>query len=127
MKKEMARCGLACFLCSENTHCSGCHADDCAGAQWCEVRKCCMEKGYSHCYKCDLAETCQKGILANLKPHVFTLFAKRYGENEWIACLERNRQNGIVYHRNGIRGDYDDCKNREELMKLIREGKHNGS
>lgn len=47
MKKELgiARCGLACCLCSENQHCNGCHANDCAGSAWCEVRKCCIEKG----------------------------------------------------------------------------------
>lgn len=119
MKKEIARCGLACFLCSEKTNCNGCHADDCAGAKWCEVRKCCMEKGFEHCYECSDAETCQRGILAKLKPHVFTVFAKQYGEEKLIACLERNRQNGIVYHRTGILGDYDDCNDADELIRMI--------
>ncbi|MDE6725510.1 MAG: DUF3795 domain-containing protein, partial [Ruminiclostridium sp.] len=70
MKKELgiSRCGLACCLCSENEHCKGCLADDCAGRDWCEVRKCSAEKGLSHCYECSEAENCQKGIMGKLKP-----------------------------------------------------------
>ena len=54
----IARCGLACCLCSENTNCAGCNSGDCPGKDWCENRKCSLEKGIRHCYACD--EDCQK-------------------------------------------------------------------
>ena len=81
MKKELgiARCGLACCLCAENEHCGGCHADDCPGSAWCKVRKCCIEKGLKYCSECGEAENCKKGILSKLKPHTFTVFAKKFG------------------------------------------------
>lgn len=125
MKKELgiARCGLACCLCSENTHCGGCHADDCAGAAWCEVRKCCIEKGISHCFECGEAEACQKGVLSKLKPHAFTVFAKKYGMDRLLECLENNEKHGVSYHREGIVGDYDDITDMDELLKFIEEGK----
>ena len=123
MKRELgiARCGLACCLCSENDHCRGCDSGDCPGFTWCENRKCSMEKEYRHCYECD-AE-CRKQLLAKIKPYGFTLFIKRYGEEELLDCLERNEKNGVVYHREGINGDYDDFDDVEELIQFIRTGK----
>ena len=103
---EIARCGLACCLCSENTHCSGCNSGDCPDKEWCENRKCSMEKGISNCFACN--ENCRKGLLGKIKPYGFTLFVKKYGVDELLNCLERNEKNGIVYHRNGIYGDYDE-------------------
>lgn len=125
MKKELgiARCGLACCLCSENESCSGCLADDCKGKDWCGVRKCTIEKDISHCFECENAENCGNGILSKIKPKAFTLFAKRYGEERLTECLERNEKNGIVYHRNGITGDYDNFENISELSDFIANGK----
>ena len=40
-----------------------------------------------------------------------------------LDCLERNEKNGVVYHREGITGDYDDFDNAEALMEFIRTGK----
>lgn len=102
MRRELgiARCGLACCICSENQNCAGCNADTCPDKDWCENRKCTMEKGIGHCYECKI--DCRKGILTKIKPYAFTLFARRYGENALLDCLERNEQNGIIYHREGI-------------------------
>ncbi len=46
MKRELgiARCGLACCLCSENDHCLGCSSAKCPDKDWCENRKCSIEK-----------------------------------------------------------------------------------
>lgn len=123
MKRELgiARCGLACCLCSENGQCRGCLADDCTGREWCEVRKCSMEKGLDHCYKCSEAESCQKGILGKLKPKGFTLFAQRYGEEFLLNCLEKNEEKGVIYHRSGITGDYDGCEDIEQLFGRLME------
>lgn len=50
-------------------------------------------------------------------------FARNYGVKELLDCLERNEQAGIVYHRQGIIGDYDDFDDLEELIEFIRTGK----
>lgn len=123
MKRELgiARCGLACCLCSENDKCSGCNSDACPDKDWCENRRCTIEKGISHCYECN--EDCKKGLLNKIKPLSFTLFAKRYGEEKLLACLEANEKNGIIYHRDGINGDYDDFNSVEKLMDFIKTGK----
>ncbi len=123
MKRELgiARCGLACCLCSENDKCSGCNSDACPDKDWCENRRCTIEKGISHCYECN--EDCKKGLLNKIKPLSFTLFAKRYGEEKLLACLEANEKSGIIYHRDGINGDYDDFSSVDELMDFIKTGK----
>lgn len=122
MKRELgiARCGLACCLCSENAHCAGCNAGDCPDKGWCENRKCSLEKGLGYCYEC--AADCRKGLLSKIKPYAFTLFVKRYGEKALLDCLERNEQNGVVYHREGITGDYDNFDDVEALIRFIQTG-----
>ena len=122
MKRELgiARCGLACCLCSENVSCQGCDSGQCPDKDWCENRKCSIEKGYFHCYSC-CNEECRKGLLSTIKPYVFSLFAKRYGEEALLDCLERNEKNGVVYHRQGIVGDYDEFDDVEELIRFIKE------
>ena len=123
MKRELgiARCGLACCLCSENEHCRGCNSADCPDKDWCENRKCSIENNISHCYDCDL--DCKKGLLSKIKPYGFSLFVKRYGEEELLNCLERNEKNGVVYHRDGINGDYDAFDDVEALIRFIKGGK----
>ncbi len=39
-----------------------------------------------------------------------------------LDCLERNEKNGIVYHREGINGDYDEFDDVEKLIMFIKEG-----
>ena len=123
MKRELgiARCGLACCLCSENEHCRGCNSADCPDKDCCENRKCSIKKNISHCHDCDL--DCKKGLLSKIKPYGFSLFVKRYGEEELLNCLERNEKNGIIYHRDGINGDYDDFDDVEALIRFIKDGK----
>lgn len=123
MKRELgiARCGLACCLCSENDHCSGCNSGECPDKAWCENRRCSIEKGIAHCYDCDAA--CRKGLLSKIKPFAFTVFVKRFGEEELLDCLEKNEKNGVIYHREGIIGDYDAFDNVEELVSFIKSGK----
>lgn len=123
MKRELgiAGCGLACCLCSENDKCSGCNSDACPDKDWCDNRRCTIEKGISHCYECN--EDCKKGLLNKIKPYAFTLFIKRYGEQKLLDCLKMNEKNGIVYHRDGINGDYDDFDDVEKLINFIKTGK----
>ena len=79
-----------------------------------------MESPGAHCYECD--EACRKGLLSKIKPYAFTEFARRYGEEELLDCLERNEKNGVVYHREGINGDYDDFDDVKALIEFIRTG-----
>ncbi|WP_295211128.1 DUF3795 domain-containing protein [Ruminococcus sp.] len=123
MKRELgiARCGLACCLCSENEHCMGCNSGECTDKGWCENRKCSMEKGLAGCDDCE--EDCRKGLLAKIKPYGFTMFVKRYGKEALLDRLEINEQKGVVYHREGITGDYDDFDDVQKLMDFILTGK----
>ncbi len=123
MKREfgIARCGLACCLCSENVKCNGCDSDSCPDCARCENRKCSMEKEISGCYVCKT--DCKKGLLDKIKPYGFTLFIKRYGIESLLGCLEENEKKGILYHREGIIGDYDDFDDVEKLITFIKTGK----
>ena len=123
MKRELgiARCGLACCLCSENDRCHGCDSGSCPAFARCENRKCSLQRELGHCFEC--TENCRKGLLSKIKPYGFTLFAKRYGVQALLDCLEKNEQRGVVYHRDGIIGDYDHFTNVEQLIRFIRAGK----
>lgn len=80
-----------------------------------------MKRGLSHCCACE--EVCKKGLLSKIKPYGFTLFAKRYGIDRLLDCLEKNERRGIEYHRAGFIGDYDDFDDVEKLIEFIATGK----
>lgn len=131
MKRELgiARCGLPCCLCSENDTCKGCRREGyvelswCPGADWCEVRKCGIEKDINGCYECEPAN-CQKGMYAeNLKARAFAEYARRYGMEDLLDRLEINEKNGVVFNREDFTGDYDDFDNLEQIIDFIRTGK----
>ncbi len=131
MKRELgiARCGLACCLCSENVKCKGCCQDGfleldwCKDAEWCENRKCCISKDITGCYECPDSQ-CRKGLFSNkIKALAFTEFARRYGKEYLLDCLEKNERSGIIYHREGIIGDYDEFDDIENLINFIKNGR----
>ena len=93
----------------------------CAEHAWCENLRCSLDRGLSGCWAC--GEDCRKGLLAKIKPRTFRLFIKRYGLDELLDCLERNERAGVVYHRSGVTGDYDDFDDEEALIAFIRTGK----
>ena len=39
-----------------------------------------------------------------------------------LDCLERNEKTGVLYHREGINGDYDDFEDVEALISFIQSG-----
>lgn len=124
MKRELGigRCGLVCALCSENDKCQGCYSDMCPEVSFCANYHCSKEKKINNCYECQ--ENCEKGLLKKIKPKAMNLFIKRYGVETLLDCLERNEKMGIVYHRQGITGDYDDFDDVEKLIEFIRTGKN---
>lgn len=62
-------------------------------------------------------------MLSKIKPYGFSLFARRYGDEKLLDCLELNEKDGVVYHRKGIIGDYDDFTDAEELVLFILYGR----
>lgn len=124
MEKDLgiARCGLACCLCSENDKCTGCKGDS-DKHSWCKNFKCSIDKNIEGCYFCDNTK-CRDGMFKDkIKPLAFCEFIRRYGKDELLKCLERNENIGIVYHRKGIIGDYDDFNDIEDLISFISSGK----
>ena len=128
MKRELgiARCGLACCVCSQNTECRGCRQDGfidlawCKDSEWYENRNCCIERGVSACWDCTESD-CRKGRFADrIKPLAFTEYVRRYGEEDLLDRLEKKENAGVVYHRDGITGDYDDFDTVEDLIRFIR-------
>jgi len=61
--------------------------------------------------------------LSKIKPYTFNLFVKQYGVEKLLDCLERNEQNGVVYHREGVNGDYDYFTDTDRLIDFILTGK----
>lgn len=126
MKRELgiACCGLACCLCSENISCEGCRSEGCPDKDSCENLKCASSNKLSHCFECS-DDNCRKGLLNSIKALGFTAFARRYSVDHLLDCLERNDKSGIVYHREGIFGDYDKVDDLEELIDFIQSGQRN--
>ena len=84
---------------------------------------CCIAKGLEACRDCD-DRTCRKGLFATkIKALAFTEYARRFGTEALLDRLEANEKTGIVYHREGIMGDYDDFDDLEALIEFIRTGK----
>ena len=57
-----------------------------------------------------------------MKPYGFTVFVKRYGLETLLDCLEQNEKNGVIYHREGLIGDYDNFDDLEKLIEFIKSG-----
>ena len=131
MKRELgiARCGLACCLCSENDICKGCKREGfvelswCKDKEWCEVRKCGINKNLNGCYECHPANCCKGIYIDNIKARAFAEYAHRYGVENLLDCLERNEKAGIIFDRGDFVGDYDEFNDLEELINFIRTGK----
>lgn len=102
----IARCGLACCLCSENAHCPGCHAAGCANHETCQNYQCSREKGLQGCWECE-SFPCDAPMLQKPRVRAFARFARNHGTDALLDCLERGEKAGLLYHRQGLTGDYD--------------------
>lgn len=122
MNKQIAYCGLACCVCSENESCIGCRNDGCKDKEWCKNYKCCREKDLNGCWEC-IDFPCSGGMLDKLRIRAFARFVKEYGEDELIRCLIRNKETGVVFHYDGqLIGDYDKGQTEEEIIEIIKRG-----
>lgn len=124
VEKDLAICGLACVLCSEQD-CPGCKARGCKNGSDCSVYQCATNKGIDGCYQCE-AFPCNEKMLSGIRNRAFNRYAKQYGKQALLDRLHINFEYGITYHRpNELKGDYDICKTEQEIMDLLKNGKPN--
>ncbi|MCI8921504.1 MAG: GNAT family N-acetyltransferase [Acutalibacter sp.] len=119
MRRELriAYCGLACCLCSENASCPGCREEGCENRGTCQNYQCCREKGFSGCWQCP-EFPCGAPMLEKARVRAFARFAWEHGEEALLDCLENGERAGLVYHREGLTGDYD-LGTEEEVLGLL--------
>ena len=124
-EQSIAYCGLICDFCYPNGGCS-CKSDNHCGKrlspEGCYQYNCCTAKGLNGCWECNDAP-CGIDMLAKdkIKIRAFVRCIKEDGIDEFIKYLTRNKENGVVYHRSGIFGDYD-LSTEEEVLQLLRKG-----
>lgn len=123
-EKDLALCGLACVLCS-NEGCPGCKARGCSQGEDCAVYRCALDKGLDGCYACR-AFPCDQGMLKNPRIRAFNTYARQHGKQALLRRLQQNHEAGILYHRSqGIRGDYDNLASEGDILRLIAFGTPN--
>lgn len=113
----IACCGLACCLCSKNEHCSGCNLGDGPDKDFGREPQMFYSKGNNMVMSV-------KRIAARVCYRKISCIASHYLQNDteknYYIVLNSNKQNGVVYHRKGIVGDYDVFDNIEKLITFIR-------
>ena len=137
IKNSIAYCGLICQLCSLGGECDCREENHCGkrlSPEGCFQYDCCNSNGLNGCWECSLAP-CDKGmfepnnakrISSRTKIRAFITCIKEDGIDRFAEYILRNVENGIVYHRNGIYGDYD-LATEEEVLMLLRTGINNDS
>lgn len=93
--RGVAACGLVCKYCSERIGCKGCariNAPDCP----CDAEK-----------------------LSSLRIRTFAAYAKEHGADALLAHLDRKAAQGVLYHRNGLTGDYDGFADEVSLIAFL--------
>lgn len=118
-------CGLICGLCNQDGTCN-CRTENHCGKRLspdgCFQYACCSEKGYKGCWECP-DFPCDKDMFTKdkIKIRAFVQCIKEDGLEAFSQYIIKNAEKGIVYHRNGIFGDYD-LKNEADVLKLLRTG-----
>ena len=130
IKKSIAYCGLICCLCSSDGSCD-CKRDNHCGrktsAKGCFQYNCCTARGFNGCWECpDFC--CNKDMFdeEHLRFKTFVKCIKEDGIEAFSQYILRNLENGILYHRSGIHGDYDDFDTEEKILHLLRTGEKRG-
>ena len=125
IKDSISYCGLICCLCSTDGSCSCKKYNHCgkkASPEGCFQYTCCIERGYCGCWECP-DFSCDKGMFdeEHLRLKTFVKCIKEDGIENFSLYILRNSEKGILYHRNGIHGDYD-LDTEEEILHLLRTG-----
>ena len=122
---SIACCGLLCFLCQPSDICN-CRTNNHCGKRLspdgCFQYSCCISKGFNGCWECSDAP-CDKDMLApgKIKMRAFITCIKEDGIDHFSEYIVRNADKGIVYHREGVWGDYD-LDSEDDVLKLLRTG-----
>lgn len=59
-----------------------------------------MGRALAHCYECrEYPSSCDAIAGTQLKARALGEFARRFGEEHLLDCLERNEAAGVIYHR----------------------------
>ncbi|MCL1929142.1 MAG: DUF3795 domain-containing protein, partial [Treponema sp.] len=84
---------------------------------------CCIKNGFAGCWECP-DFSCDKDMFneEHLRLKTFVKCIKKDGIEKFSEYILRNIKNGIVYHRNGYKGDYD-LDTEEAILNLLRNGK----
>lgn len=123
-EKDLALCGLACVLCSQED-CPGCKERGCKEGSDCPVYQCATGKGLDGCYQCD-EFPCEEKMLQGVRNRAFNRYAKEHSKQALLDRLRDNFEKGIVYHKpDGLKGDYDMMDTENEIIQLIQFGKRN--
>ena len=93
--RGVAPCGLVCKYCSERIGCKGCSRIS------------------------DPAAPCDAEKLTSLRIRTFAAYAREHGEEALLVHLDRKAAQGVLYHRNGLTGDYDGYQTAEELIAFL--------
>ncbi|MCL2478031.1 MAG: hypothetical protein FWF22_00915 [Treponema sp.] len=126
IKNSISYCGLICIFCYPDGTCDCRSINNCGkklSPEGCFQFSCCTKNGFAGCWECpDFC--CNKGIFddEHLRLKTFVKCIKEDGIDKFSENILRNFNNGILYHRTGIKGDYD-LDTEEEILKLIRNGK----
>lgn len=127
---SIAYCGLICLLCSADAECyckANNHCSKKLSPDGCFQYDCCIEKGLNGCWECSDAP-CDKDMFApnktkrvssRTKLRAFITCIKEDGVDLFSQYILRNAGNGIVYHKNGVYGDYD-LETEEDILQLLR-------
>lgn len=125
-ENAIAYCGLICGFCYPDGGCS-CKSNNHCGKrlspEGCYQYNCCTGKGINGCWECEDAP-CGVDMLApdKIKLRAFVRCIKEDGMKRFIEYVAVNRENGVVYHRNGIWGDYD-LETEDAVLDLLRNGR----
>ena len=132
IKNSIAYCGLICCLCRDDKECS-CKADNHCGKRLspdgCYQYICCVEKGFRGCWECPNAP-CDKDMFspvdisqksARRKLRAFITCIKEDGLDIFSKYIIDNIERGLIYHKNGIYGDYD-LDSEEAILQMLRTG-----
>lgn len=131
---SIAYCGLICLLCRDDVVCN-CKSDNHCGKrlspEGCFQYNCCKGKGLNGCWECSEAPCDIDMFLPNETEHIssrtklraFITCIKEDGIECFAQYIVNNAKSGVVYHRNGIYGDYD-LKTEEDILQLLRTDKN---
>ena len=123
-EKDLAVCGLACVLCSEET-CPGCKTRARQSGCDCEIYHCAAAKDLDGCYECP-EFPCSQEMFQNPRFRAFNRYAAQFGKQALHNRLKANQANGLVYHRRGgLKGDYDKPGSEIDILRLIHFGTSN--